>query len=164
MPVSLLVLQKVATLLQNGSALQARLAMAAQDAGLLLPWIAPAQVVLSSAAPELGDNNLELTYPRVCLYASNVKNSLLERFRSFSGTVTVVAEIWASADLASQCDQWIHFYLDAVTGVLESNRGDLGDGVYFSGMYEAQIQPPKTGGMGFVQSAKLFCTINVSLD
>ena len=164
MPLSLSVLEKFAGLLQNQAALPARIQAAAQADGLAIPLITVPQVVISSVSPELADNNLELTYPRVCLYVSTVKNSLMERFRTFSGTVLAVAEIWASATLATQCDQWIHYYLDAVTSIAEENRGDWGDGVYFSGIYEAQMQAPKAGGLGFVQSVKVTCTINVSVD
>lgn len=164
MPISLLVLTKFANILQSGAALQSQLQKAGITAGVSIPAITPALVLLSSASPEFGDNNLELSYPRVCLSVSSVKNLLTERFRSFSGAVTVMADIWASADLVTQCDLWIHYYLDAVTSVLVANRGDWGDGVYFSGLYEAQISSPKTGGFGFVQSAKLACTFNVSLD
>jgi hypothetical protein len=161
-PVSLLAVQKFAALLLNEAALQSRITSIAQTAGISLPQIGTGQVVLSSASPALADNNVELTYPRVCLYTSAMKNSLMERFRSFSGTVSVVADIWASASLITDCDQWIHYYLEAVADILRENRGDWGDGVYFSGTYDAQILPPAAGGVGFVQVAKLTCLINVS--
>lgn len=163
MPVSLSVLQKFAAYLQNEGALQSRVQSVSQAAGLSLPGITPGQVILSSAAPDMGDTNLEFTYPRVCLYVPTVRNLLTERFRSFSGTVLAVAEIWASASYITECDQWIHYYLDALAGLLEESRGDWGDGVYFSGIYDAQINAPKAGGFGFVQSAKLSCTIQVSV-
>jgi hypothetical protein len=88
----------------------------------------------------------------------------MERFRYFSGTVSAVVDIWASASLVSQCEQWIHYYLEAVTDILEESRGDWGDGVYFSGMYDAQILAPKAGGVGFAQAARLSCNIDVSFS
>jgi hypothetical protein len=136
--------------------------MLAQTAGISLPIIGTSQIVSSSAGPELADNNIELTYPRVCLYTSGLNNSLMERFRAFSGTVTVAADIWATSNLVTECEQWIHYYLGAFCDVLKENRGDWGDGVYFSGIYQAQLQPPKAGGMGFIKSAKLTCTLDVS--
>ena len=41
-------------------------------------------------------------------------------------------------------------------------HGRLGDGMFFSGVYDVQFQSPKAGGLGFVQSAKITCSLNVS--
>jgi len=74
----------------------------------------------------------------------------------------VIAEVWASGNLVNDTDQWIHFYVEAVTDILRQNIGDWGDGIFFSGIYDVQFQPPKSGGVGFVQSAKVSCNLNVS--
>ena len=163
MPVALTALNKIANLLQGNGALQSQITSFAGRAGMPVPPITTPQIVVTSASPELADANIELTYPRVCLYATGVNNSLMEKFMSFSGTITVAIEIWASADLVTECDLWMHYYLGAVAKILEQNRGDWGDGFYFSGLYQAQIQSPKVGGLGFVRSAKLNCTVNASI-
>lgn len=162
LPVTLLAAQKVFTLLTGSNALVRQISQLALVANLNLPTIAPVDVLLSSVAPDLGDNDLQLTYPRICLYSSGLKNTQVEKFRSLSGTVAVVAEIWASANLVTQSDQWIHFYVEAVTELLRQSIGDWGDGMFFSGMYEIQFQAPKVGGFGFVQSAKVTCNLTVS--
>lgn len=162
LPLTLLAAQKLQTLLTDNNALQAQIETTASSIDVIVPLITSGQVVLSSAPPDMADKDLELTYPRVCLYTAGVKNSQVEKFRSLSGTVSVVAEVWASDNLASQTDQWIHYYVEALTGILRQNIGDWGDGMFFSGMYDVQLQAPKAGGLGYVESAKVTCVLNVS--
>jgi hypothetical protein len=154
--------QKLAGLLTINNALQQQISSLADTAGLRVPSITAQQVVLSSAAPDIGDKNVQLTYPRVCLYSSVLKNTHAEKFRTLSGTVSVVTEIWASGNLVSDTDSWIHFYVEAVTEIYRRAAGDLLDGFYFSGEYDVQFAPPKAGGVGFSQSAKVTCILNVS--
>ncbi|MDQ2843303.1 MAG: hypothetical protein M3Y72_20150 [Acidobacteriota bacterium] len=149
--------------LNTGSALQQQITQIAKALQPAIPTITAGQVVLSSAAPDLADKNMQMAYPRVCIYSSNSKNTQIEKFRSFSGSVSLVAEIWASANLVNQTDEWIHFYVEAVAEILQLNSGDWGDGMFYSGAYEVQFQPPKAGGLGFVQSAKLTFSLNVSV-
>ena len=161
-PVTILTSKKLSDLLTTGNALAEEITALATANNLNIPSITPAQVVLSSATPDMGDRNIQLMYPRICLYSSNIRNSQFEKFRSLSGTASVTADVWASANLVSDVDTWIHFYVEAMTGILRQNIGDWGDGVFFSGLYDAQFQPPKAGGIGFVQSAKVSCSVNVS--
>jgi hypothetical protein len=164
LPVTILASQKLANLLTSNDALAQQIATIAALANLEVPPITSDQVVFSSASPEIGDKNIQLTYPRVCLYSSAIKNTHLEKFKSLSGMVSVVTEIWASGNMVSDTDQWIHFYVEAVTELYRQNVGNLNDGFYFSGAYEVQFQPPKAGGIGFAQSAKVICNLNVSQD
>ena len=162
LPLTILAAQKVSDLLTNGNALEQQIASIAASCNANVPVITPAQIVLSSASADIGDKNIQLTYPRVCLYIGAVKNTLAEKFRSLSGTVAVTAEVWASGNLVTDTDQWIHFYVEAVTQIFRQNIGDWNDGVFYSGIYEVQFQPPKAGGLGFMQSAKVTCNLNVS--
>jgi hypothetical protein len=161
LPLTMLTAQKFSDLLTNENTLEQQITAMADSANVVVPGITAVQVVLSSSSPGIGDKNIQLTYPRVCLYSSGLKNTHLEKFRSLSGTVSVIAEIWASGNLVSDTDTWIHFYVEALTDILRQNTGDWGDGVFFSGAYEVQFQPPNTGGVGFVQSAKVTCNLNV---
>jgi hypothetical protein len=162
LPLTIDAAQKVSNLLTNGNALQQQISTITSATGATVPLITTAQIVLSSTPPGMGDKDLQLTYPRICLYAAGVKNTQKEKFRSLSGTVSVTAEIWASGDLISQTDQWIHYYVEAVTDILRQNIGDWGDGLFFSGMYDVQLKPPKPGGLGFVELATVTCVLNVS--
>ncbi|MFL6463805.1 MAG: hypothetical protein ACJ73N_05280 [Bryobacteraceae bacterium] len=110
----------------------------------------------------MNDRDIQFTYPRVCLYTSGVKNTQMEKFRSLSGSLTAVADVWASGNLVGDTDQWIHFYVEAITNILRKSVGDWGDGIFFPGVYDVQFQPPKVGGLGFAQIARISFNLNVS--
>ncbi len=165
LPLSLLAIQKVSSLFTAGNAYQQTLAGIAAAAGQTnIPPLSAGQIVASSAAPDVADKNIQLSYPRICLYTTAIQNKQTEKFASFSGTVAVIAEIWASANLLTQVDQWIHYYVESATELLRAHIGDWGDGFFFPGKYDVQFQPAKAGGFGFVESCKLTLTINVSLS
>ncbi|MBV8812518.1 MAG: hypothetical protein JO033_27925, partial [Acidobacteriaceae bacterium] len=92
------------------------------------------------------------------------KNTQVEKFRSFSGTIEVFSDIWASGDFATQTDEWIHYYIEAVTTILRANTGNWGDGIFFSGRYQVKLQPPKVGGLGFVEVATVTCILDASIS
>ena len=154
--------QKLSDLLTVGNALQQQISIVSSSTNVSVPIITASQIVLSSTVPAMGDEDLQLTYPRICLYTAGVKNTQVEKFRSLSGTVSVVAEVWASGDLLSQTDQWIHYYVEAMTNILRQNIGDWGDGLFFSGEYDVQLQGPRVGGLGYVELATVTCVLNVS--
>jgi hypothetical protein len=162
LPLTLLAAQKLAGLLTASNALQTEVSNLAASFDSSVPPITSGQVVLSSASPEIGDKDLQLTYPRVCIYSAAVKNTHTEKFRSLSGTIATIAEVWASGNLMSDADRWIHYYVEATTLILRQNIGDWGDGFFFSGTYDVQLQAPKAGGLGYVVSAKITCNLNVS--
>ena len=164
LPLTLLAAQKVSDLLTTDNALQQVIAAMETQFGVNLPQLSPGQIVLSSASADIADKDVQLTYPRVCIYSAQVKNTQVEKFRSFSGTVAVAAEVWSSANLVQDTDQCLHYYLEAVTSILRANLGDWGDGVFFSGAYDVQLQAPKAGGFGYVESAKITCNLNVSFN
>ncbi len=163
-PISLLAAQTLAAKLTTGEALTELLASLANDVSILVPPIASNQILTSSVPMGLGDNNAQFTYPRVCIYSSGVKNTQVEKFRAFSGETSITAEIWASGDLITDVDTWIHFYVEAVTTILRNTAGDWGNGISFWGAYEVQFQAPKIGGLGFVQSAKVTFDLAVSIN
>lgn len=161
-PLTIVACQTLQNLLVSDSALEQAIAALATSCDVQIPLITTDATVLSSASPDLGDKSLQLIYPRVCLYSTGLKNLQIEKFRTLSGSLAIVAEIWASANLVQDADQWIHFYVEAITSILRENIGDWGNGMFFSGIYDVQIQQPKVGGLGYVESAKLTCSLNVS--
>jgi hypothetical protein len=161
-PLTLLVPQKAAALLSAGNLLAQSIAHLAAASGVVVPVILAPQVIVSSAPPQIGDPDLQLTYPRVSFYVSSLKNTRIEKFRSLSGSMTLVADIWASGNLLTQVDQWLHYYVEAVTMLLRQNSGDWGDGIFFDGSYDLQFQLPAAGGLGFVQNARVTCGLHVS--
>jgi hypothetical protein len=161
-PLTILAIQKVYDLLTSGSALQQEITALNNSCNVNVPAISAAQIVLSSVSQEMGDMDIQLSYPRVCLYSAGIKNTQIEKFMSLSGSLGAVADIWTSGDFIGDVDQWIHFYVEAFTNVLRKNIGDWGDGVFFSGVYDVQFQLPKVGGLGFLQAARVTFNLNVS--
>jgi len=161
-PLTLLVPQTVASLLTAGNALGSEIAAVEENLGYALPAIPPSQIILSSADADMIDRRQQIGYPRIALHTDRVVNNLREKFRTLSGTVSVTIAVAASADLIEQVEQWIHFYIEAITNVLRRNIGDWGNGMFFPGAYDVQLQPPKPGGSGFIQSANIICSVSVS--
>ncbi len=162
LPLTLLASQKLLNFLTQNNAIGQEILTIGQSCNLVVPPITPGQVVITSAGPKISDLDAQLTYPRICIYSGTFRNTHLEKFRSLSGAVAVTAEVWASDDLVTNSDQWIHFYVEAVTSILRTNVGDWGDGLFYGGAFEVQFQPPQAGGLGFVESAKVSLTLTVS--
>ena len=53
---------------------------------------------------------------------------LTEKFRTFSGKVRTVAEVRVSQDRIEGIEEQLRLYVDAVTQVLDANRGSWGQG------------------------------------
>jgi hypothetical protein len=162
LPLTILSAQKLSDLLTKGNALEESINALTTSSNSTVPVITSTGIVLTSAGADIADKDVQLTYPRICLYTTALKNTQIEKFRSLSGTVSVTAELWASANLLQDTDQWIHFYVEAMTDILRQSIGDWGDGIFFSGVYDVLFQPPKVGGFGYVESARVTCIMNVS--
>ncbi len=94
-------------------------------------------------------------YPVVHVYSDRVRNLLTEKFRTFSGKVRTVAEVRVSQDRIEGMEEQLRLYVDAVTQVLDANRGSWGEGAFFTGGYEVSIDPVQHGGRNFLQIAKV---------
>jgi hypothetical protein len=163
LPLTLLAPQKLLTLLTLDSELQTVVHALATANGQLVPPIASSQILISSLTPDMADKNAQLTYPRVCVYCTQVKNTHQQKFRSFSGPITLAADIWFSANLLTATATGLHYYVQALASILQANQGDWGDGFYFSGLYDVQLQTAKAGGFGFVEMARITCALDVDI-
>jgi hypothetical protein len=161
-PLTILTAQTLVNLLTANAAIETEVSSIAQQAGAVVPVIPSSQVYLSSAPAAMADLQQELGYPRITVYSSKLSNNQVEKFRTLSGVVTVTADINATADLVTNVDSYIHFYIEAVSNILRANRGDWGNGIFYSGAYEIAIQPPVTGGSGFLQLARISLEVGVS--
>jgi hypothetical protein len=56
------------------------------------------------------------------------------------------------------------FMADAVTEVLDTSRGDWGNGMFYSGGYEIAYSPVKHGGKNYIQVTKITFEVDVSAD
>jgi hypothetical protein len=162
LPTTILAAQKTAALLRNSSGIEDQIRSMAGSSGIEIPLITADQVFVSSAPAGMAVLQQDLGYPRVAVFSTKVKNTQMEKFRTLSGTVTVTAEIAATANLLSDVDTWIHYYVEAITNILRGNRGDWDDGVFYSGAYEVDVQTPKTGASGFLQLARINFEVGIS--
>lgn len=163
-PISLLAVQKVKSLLTEGEALSQAVTALGQAFNLRLPPLRTGNIFISSMSAELGDRNAQMTYPRICLATFSLQNLQIEKFCAFSGVANITAEIFSSGDRLEDSDSWIHYYVEAFTSILREGIGDWGDGVFFGGAYECQMLPPKPGGLGFAQAAKVSFDLQISRD
>ncbi len=164
LPLTLQAPQTLMRLLTTNAALQKALNVIAAGSGQVLPPISNSQIVISSMSPEVADHNAQMTYPRVLIYSTHVKNTHVQKFRSFSGSIAVVAEVWFSANLLAATGTSLHYYVEALTSVLRANQGAWEAGFYFSGLYDVQLQTAKAGGFGFVESARITCSLDVNIN
>jgi hypothetical protein len=162
LPLTLLASNKALELLTTNDALSQAVASNLTVSGVTVSPLTTDQIIKSYADPDIADLNLQLTYPRVCLYTSSVANTQREKFRAFSGTVTVVADVWSSDSLEQPAELALHFYLGAIADILQTNLGDWGDGFRYSGVYGVQVHTPKIGGLGFVQLGRASFDLDVT--
>lgn len=164
LPLTLLAPEKLAGLLTTNSALQMAVNAIATQSGVVVPPISTSQIVVTSMASEMADKNAQMTYPRICLYCTQVKNLQTQKFCAFSGSVVLIADVWFSGNLLAPTSTGLHYYLEAVTSIMRANQGDWGGGFCFTGLYDVQIQPPKAGGFGFVEFARISCAVDVNIN
>lgn len=135
---------------------------AAQESGVDLAPIPPAFVVNQNVSFELSERALVVKYPAVYVYADRVQNLLTEKFRKFSGRVRTTAEVRVSQDRLEGIEEQLRMYVDAVTQVLDLNRGSWGEGAFFTGAYDVSIDPVRPGGKKFLQIAKVTFEVDIS--
>ena len=162
LPLTIQAAQKLADFLTSSNGIETEVNLVASLAGRSIPALPATQVFVTSTSTSMADVQQQLGYPRVAVFSNRVRNQQTEKFRSLSGMVTVIAEISATADLVDQEESAIHFYVEAVSNVLRRNIGDWGDGVFFPGTYDVEVQAPSTGASGFLQLARITCELKVS--
>ena len=135
----------------------------AADRGIALAPIPPAHIVTQNMAFDLTERSQVVKYPAVYVYTDRVRNSLTEKFRTFSGKVRTVAEVRVSQDRIEGIEDQVRLYVDAVTEVLDQNRGSWGEGAFFTGGYEVSYEPVRHGGKNFLQSAKVTLEVDLSV-
>ncbi len=134
----------------------------AEDSGVALTPIAPESVVNQNVPVALAERSLAVKYPVVHVYSDRTQNLLLEKFRTFSGKVRTVAEVRVSQDRIEGIEEQLRLYVDAITQVLDANRGSWGQGAFFTGGYEVTYEPVQHGGKNLLQIARVTIEVDVS--
>jgi hypothetical protein len=156
------VTNKLRSLFAAGEGLPGTLSVIADLSGTPLPTFSTQQLIAQNVAPDVIEKSVATKYPAVHVYCSKVSNQLREKFRTFSGQVEMVAEVRVSQDRLEGLETVMQLYTDAVTRVLDQNRGDWGSGVFYTGGYEIAYGPVKHGGKNFLQIAKITFTAELS--
>jgi hypothetical protein len=134
----------------------------ATDSGIALAPLPPDHVINQNVSVAISERSLAVNYPVVHVYSNRVKNALTEKCRTFSGKVQTVAEVRVSQDRIEGIEAQVRLYVDAVTQVLDTNRGSWGQGVFFTGGYEVNFDPVSHGGKNFLQIAKVIFEVDLS--
>ncbi len=155
---------KVLNLLTATPGLNSNLDNIGQIVNLTLSPIRASQIVTRNVAVDLSEKSGQAHYPTVLIYCDRLSNSLREKFRTFSGTAGMVIEVRLSQDKLDGLDTTMEMYVDAVTQILDGNRGDWGQGLFYSGGYDVAFGPIKQGGRNFIQIAKITFEVGASTN
>ena len=122
------------------------------------------QIRSQNVTADLAERGDPVVYPAANVYCEKLVNSLVEKFRTFSGTLQMVIEVRTSQDRLAGLQDALELYADAVMQTLDANRGDWGDGMYYSGGYQVAFSAVKHGGKNYLQTAKVTFEIGVSIS
>jgi hypothetical protein len=134
----------------------------ANDTGVTLAPVPAGQVVNQNVPAALAEKAAAAKYPAMYVYTDRVRNLLTEKFRSFSGKVRTVTEVRVSQDRIEGLEDQLRLYVDAVTQVLDANRGSWGQGAFYTGGYEVSFDAVQQGGQGVLQIAKVSFEVDFS--
>jgi hypothetical protein len=146
----------------TGTGVSSAVATAALDSGVDLAPIPATYIVAQNMSIEIWERSSVVKYPLIQVYADRVRNLLTEKFRTFSGKIRTVAEVRVSQDRIEGLEIQLRLYADAVTQILDANRGSWGQGAYYTGGYEVTFDPVKQGGKNFLQVARVTFEVDMS--
>ena len=160
--VGTLAVKALAQTLAGQTGIRAGMAAVAAKLSLPLASIPAPQVIALNIASDAIEKSAGTQYPCLHVYCEKLSNQLREKFRTFSGTARMVIEIRVTHDRLDGIANLIQVYADAATEVLDTHRGDWGQGMFLPGAYELTYGPVKHGGKNFIQTAKLNFDLEVS--
>ncbi len=158
------VTEKLRSILAGDEGVRATLPVIDDLESVNLPPFHGKQVIAQNASPELTEHTSGSKYPILYVYCSKLLNVLREKFRTFSGEAHMTVEVRVSQDRLDELESRVHMYVDAVLQVLNENRGNWGDGVFYGGTYEVVYGAAKHGGRNFIQIAKITLAIEISVS
>jgi hypothetical protein len=158
-----LTVQRAAGLLRAPSGLQAGVAAIGLANSVILPLLEFAQIITHNVAADVIEKSAGVKYPAFHIYCEKLQNTLREKFRQFSGTASLCVDVRVTHDRMEGLDQKLDWYVDALTEVLDTNRGDWDGGLFYTGGYTVTYQPVKHGGKNFIQTAKVSFDVQVSV-
>lgn len=155
---------KLMQILTGNEGIPAAIAALSQETSGSLPAVSPQQIIAQNVAADLAERATASNYPLVYVYCNKVVNELREKFRVFSGHAEMVVEARISQDRLDDLQTNLQSYVDAIVEVLNDNRGDWGDGVFYGGGFEVDFGRIKHGGRNLIQTATISFALEVSAD
>ena len=155
---------KLLQLLETPAGLSENLAAVAQLQGVVLAPIAGKQILTQHVAQSLVERATDVKYPVLALYCEKIVNDLREKFRTFSGKAHMAIEVRVSQDRIEGLGKLLSLYVEVVTRILDQNRGDWGNGLFYTGGYEVVFGPLEHGGLNFIQTGKIRFEVAASID
>lgn len=126
-----------------------------------LPTVSSDQISMANLPASLLTQQSVVRYPQFHVYCAHFENQMREKFNRFSGTAQITVEIHHSSEKWENVASSLGLYIQAVTEAIESSRGELGSGVHLPGRYSVEIERPKAGGRGYLQSARIQVPVEV---
>ena len=119
-------------------------------------------IVALNASVDISEKAGYAQYPALLVYCDKLSNTLVEKFRQFSGKAHLVVEVRQSHDTLDGIEASVQVFVDAVCALLDDSRGDWGSGAFYSGGYEVSYEAVGRGGANFLQRAKVGFNVEVS--
>jgi hypothetical protein len=119
-------------------------------------------IVALNASVDISEKAGYAQYPALLVYCDKLSNTLVEKFRQFSGKAHLVVEVRQSQDTLEGIEASVQVFADAVCAMLDDSRGDWGSGAFYSGGYEVSYEAVARGGSNFLQRAKVGFNVEVS--
>jgi hypothetical protein len=126
-----------------------------------LPPVALNSFITGNSPADLNEKSLVLSYPTVTIFCEKLSNTLKEKFRTFSGTAETVIEVRQSQDQLQTIQAALETYVSAICQILDSSRGDWGNGMFYAGGYVVTFGPVKRGGKNFIQTGQITLSIDL---
>jgi hypothetical protein len=132
------------------------------ETGIRLTPIPSNHVIDQNVPVAIAEKSAAVKYPVIHVYCDRTRNLLTEKFRTFSGKIRTIAEVRVSHDRIEGIEDLLRLYVDAVTQVLDANRGTWGQGAFYTGGYEVTYEPMQHGGRNLLQIAKVTFEVDLS--
>ncbi len=150
--------------LETPAGLCENVAAVAELQGITLAPIDAKQIFAQNVAQAVVERSVDLKYPSLFVYCEKMSNDLREKFRTFSGKANLTIEVRVSQDRIEGLENLLQSYVDVVTRILDQNRGDWGNGMFYTGGYQAVFGPMAHGGRNFIETGKITFEVAVSID
>ena len=120
-----------------------------------LPPLTQENVLRQHIAAKLADENAAVTYPGVYIYCDRMENKLAAKFRRFSGSVFIVADVRVTNERFEDLGEELSRYVEVVRSVLADHQGKWTDELAFGGGFRVKHLKIELGGRNFIQSAEI---------